>query len=32
MWHVHPFGQRNKTLKIAGGEGWKQWKGVLDKI
>ena len=31
MWHVHPFSQRNKTLKTAGGgEGWKQQKKVLD--
>ena len=32
MWHVHPFSQRNKTSKIAGREGWKQRKEVLDKI
>ena len=32
MWHVHPFSQRNKTTKIAEGQGWKQQKEGLDKI
>ena len=32
MWHDHPFSQRNKTSKIAGGEGWKQQLEELDKI
>ena len=32
MWHFHPFSERNRTSKIAGGEGWKQQKEGLDKI
>ena len=32
MWHGHPFSQRNKTSKIAGGEGCKQQIEELDKI
>ena len=32
MWHGHPFSQRNKTSKIAGGEGWKQQVEGLDKV
>ena len=32
MWHGLPFSQKNKTLKIAGGEGWKQQAEGLDKI
>ena len=32
MWHGHPFSQRNKKSKIAGGEGWKQQIEGLDKI
>ena len=32
MWHIHQFGQRNKTSKIVGGEVWKQRKEGLDEI
>ena len=32
MWHGHPFSQRDKASKIAGGEGWKQQIDGLDKI
>ena len=32
MWHGHPFSQKNKTSKIAGGEGLMQQIERLDKI
>ena len=32
MWHGHPFSQRNKTSKIAGGKGWKQQIEVLQSF